>query len=288
VWDVRIEGNELLNEAAIISELEESGVHIGASWDKIDKGKIEIDTLSNNGNISWININRRGTVAYVVIKEKKSEDINEDREEYLYSNIVAAEDCIIEDISVSAGIPLVEIGDVVKKGDILILGANSSENGGGFCKAEGEVIGRVYGHESTEVLREVNEKTVCDMSFSGMTIKIFNFPINIFKTYGNDTEKCDIIKEIDSYSLFGRGKLPFEIERILSVERTGEMREYTDAELVSVVSVRLETQLSVMLADCDLLMRKTFGEFTEGGYRMSSEIVYLTEVGKETEIEILP
>ena len=57
---------------------------------------------------------------------------------------------------------------------------------------------------------------------------------------------------------------------------------------MSVASGRLEARLAVMLSDCDLLSRKTYGHFTEQGYRMSSDVVYLTEVGTETEIEIIP
>jgi similar to stage IV sporulation protein len=288
VWDVRVRGNEKIPESRVEEMLLECGFGIGSLWFKTDLSEVETKLLSVSDGISWVNVNRRGSVAYVEIIEMQPEDVEGGEAPLEYSNIVAEYDCVIEEITVKRGRCEVKIGDTVRRGEVLISGILPTEAGGGLCRAEGTVIGRINSTVSSEVDRSYLETVEKRQRLTAVTLKIFNFPINIFKTYGNDTEKCDIIKEIDSYSLFGRGKLPFEIERILSVERTGEMREYTDAELVSVVSERLETQLSVMLADCDLLMRKTFGEFTEGGYRMSSEIVYLTEVGKETEIEILP
>jgi len=64
------------------------------------------------------------------------------------------------------------------------------------------------------------------------------------------------------------------------------MRSYSDEELVRVASARLSSALAEKLLDSDLLKRKTYGAFNENGYSISSDIVYLTAVSEEKEIEI--
>ena len=288
VWDVRVRGNDKIPESAVEQMLLECGFGVGSLWFNTDLSEVEAKLLSMSDGISWVNVNRRGSVAYVEIIEMQPEDTEEPKAPIEYSNIVAEYDCVIEAITVKRGRCEVKVGDTVRRGEVLISGVLPPEAGGGLCRAEGTVVGRINSTLSEDVDRYGLQTVEKRRKLTDITLNFFKFNLNIFKTYGNDTEKCDIIKEIDGFSLLGKCKLPFEIEKKYSAERTEKPREYTDAELVAVASGRLEARLAVMLSDCDLLSRKTYGHFTEQGYRMSSDVVYLTEVGTETEIEIIP
>ena len=90
---------------------------------------------------------------------------------------------------------MVKIGDAVTKGDLLILGMNSTQDESVPCKAEGEIIGRVNKRISVTVSRKNTEKIEKNRTLVALKIKIFNFSINIFKKYGNLPEGCDIIEE---------------------------------------------------------------------------------------------
>ena len=72
VWDIRVEGNERLRESDVIEALSDSGFEIGDFWRGMDKNLIETNLLLDFPDISWISINRRGTVAYVRIKESEN------------------------------------------------------------------------------------------------------------------------------------------------------------------------------------------------------------------------
>ncbi len=288
VWDVRVRGNEKIPESAVEEVLLECGFGVGSLWHTTDLCEVETKFLSLSDGISWVNVNRRGGVAYVEIIEMKPEDTAEKPDVPQYSNIIAEYDCVIEEITVKRGRGEVKPGDTVRAGEVLISGVLPPEAGGGLCRAEGVVLARVYDTVSAEVDRSYEKITEKRHRLISIDLKIFNFSANIFKIYGNDTEECDIIEQIDSFSLLGKCKLPFEVERRLIVERSTEVCRYTDEELVFRAAGRLDAALSVMLDASDLLARKTYGSFTDRGYRMSSDIVYLTEVGQEAELEFVP
>jgi len=280
VWDIRVEGNARIPDATVTEGLERSGFSVGKFWGRLDLSRIETDYLKNSGEISWININRRGTVAYVTVIENEITDAKGELTKSGYANIVASRDSVIEEITVKNGVAVVSVGDSVKKGDLLICGVNSSEFGSDYCYAEGTVIGRVKDSISVLTPREYTKTEKTDEKICSLRINFFNFKINIFNTYGNIGEKCDIIKEIRTYSLFGKAKLPIEVytERC-TVYETAEML-YSDTELIRVTTNVFERKLWERLRGADLLKLKTEGGFTDNGYNMRCDAVYLTEIGE--------
>ena len=72
VWDIRIQGNETVTDSRIIENLSKVGLEIGSLWYTLDRSDIENKLLSHYPEISWININRRGMVAYVVVGENEN------------------------------------------------------------------------------------------------------------------------------------------------------------------------------------------------------------------------
>ncbi len=282
VFDIRISGNESLSAEDVIEALDASGFSVGDLWSKCNKSEIEARLLSSSSNIAWININRRGNVAYIDIVEKK---IYSDKElPYKYSNIVAECDCVIEDINVKSGYAAVKIGDTVKRGDVLISGIPPTENGD-FCLAMGEVVGRV--NERLEVVaeREIEEKINIREKYMGFKIKIFKIFINIFKIYRNSHSECGIIEREKQLNVYG-DKIPISIVRTYSVEYELKKRLLSESELVSKASDEMALKMQNVLKDAELLRAKTSGAFYETGYKMTTEIIYLSSVGIQAPFEI--
>lgn len=285
VWDVRIEGNENISNSEYIYRLSECDFAVGDFWNKKDLSEIETLFLSRYNDTAWININRRGTVAYISVMEKEnnSENIND---RICFSNIVATTDCIIEEITVKSGIAVVKPGDAVKKGDPLILGTLPDEAGGGFCRAEGSVIGRVNDSVSVEVDEKYEIKRLLRQNIISINVKFFKKSLNIFKLYRNLTSKCAIIENEKEYSLLCGQRLPFSLtvqyEPIYeSVDCT-----YDDEELVSIARDRLTLATALHLRGSDLISIRTHGEFTDRGYSMTSDVVFACEVGVEKSFDI--
>lgn len=284
VWDIRVEGNDALSDSEVVSLMSEHGLYRGASWRELDLGSIEACALSDNEEIAWININRRGTVAYVVVKEKIPSDFRADGDDIIYSSLVATEDCIIEEVTVESGTAAVKAGDVVKRGDVLILGIRAEADGGGFCRAEGEVLGRVVGSVSLNVGRKKDVLVLKSRKIGGINVKIFNFPINIFKIYRNLGEECDIIEEKSVVSFFGLCNLPIEITRSYIVSYSHTTSELSDTEMVSIATYRLNATLFRMFSDVDLCSMKTYGSFSGEVYTVGCDYVYICSVACDAPI----
>ena len=178
VWDIRVEGNEKISEARVVEELKKQGFEIGRGWSFLNRSRIENGILNDFEEISWININRAGSVAIIkVIENENPNEKNKGDSGYKYSNIVAKNDCVIEEISVKRGTAMVKAGDAVKAGDILISGVIESGSNIAFCSAEGTVKGRCYDRAETFIERKYTKKTPSEEVFCELNVILFNFKI---------------------------------------------------------------------------------------------------------------
>ena len=285
VWDVRISGNERLPDYVIENALSNVGFGVGTSWRSIDKNVIESELLIEREDIAWISVNRRGTVAYVEVIESENVGNREDAGP-LYSNIVADRDGVVEEITVQSGVANVKIGDVVKKGDVLISGVVENESGTTFCRAQGYVRAESVCDVVAFAERETVEKSVIGKSTLYIKLVLFNFSINIFKNYGNYENTCDIIEEIRGFALFDKYELPIRIEKAYAYEYTNQAYIRSDDEIIATAKQELDSKIYTVFKDADVLKLRTVGEFYDLGYRLTSRVVYSAEIGKESAIEI--
>ena len=282
VWDIRIEGADADKEVAILEELSGAGLSIGKRWSKINKSQVEINAVSNSENIAWINVNRRGGVAYVKVSDKII--YQEDAEEEGTANIVASRDCVIEEIIVERGYAMVKKGESVKAGDLLISGVIPTELGGGFCYASGVVIGRY--NEEIEVFTNKTKvsKVYTDKIHTEISVKIFGKRVNIFKRYRQCASDCDIIEENRDLQLYK--KLPISISKTYAMPYTTNETELSEDEQVKISSRILQEALVDFLYDKEPKRLVTNGEFSSEGYSMVCDVTVSSSVVKIQEFEV--
>ena len=285
VWDVRIEGNAEIKEATIIADLDNEGFGVGDIWRRIDKNAIETDFLSKNPEISWISINRRGTVAYVRIVESENVGLKEENAPQ-YSNIVADRDAVIKEIIAEKGVAVVKPGDVVRKGDVLISGVAETESGTLFCRAEGSVIGQCVDTVSAEARKRVQKKVYVKKSVAEVRLKFLNFFINIFKNYGICQNDYDIIENERVYALFGKYRLPIFTVKSYRMEYINETVEYTESEMIAVAGDMLDSMIDERFAKCEILKMRSSGKWSPESYVLFTEVVYYTDIAVECAIEV--
>ena len=282
VFDVRISGNNTVSEEQILNELSAAGFGVGSRWSKTNKNAVELSVLMQSDDIAWININREGRVAYVSLIELR--DMPDPPPTYAAANIVAAEDCVIEEISVTRGTPVVKVGDTVRRGDLLISGIIEGEGGTEYAIAEGVVRGSSSLRLETKIDREYTETVTREGALATLTLKIFDFNINILQSYGNLPQGCVIIEEKSNITLLGR-LLPISIVRGKYLEYGNTTRRLSDSELVEKVAMLHRGDINNTLVGRDLVSIRTDGRFTDGGYLLESLIVYSAEVGRVVEIK---
>ena len=160
VWNIRVEGNNKINQSEIVSMLEQKGLKVGTLKSRVNSQEIINEIRLERADIAWIGISIEGTNAIVKIveAEAKPEIINEED----YCNIIATKDAQIVKISAQNGIPVVKQDDVVTKGDILIAGwIDGKYTGTRYVHAEGEVKAKVWYTEKEKVAlnQVIEEKT---------------------------------------------------------------------------------------------------------------------------------
>ena len=280
IWDVRIEGDDDVYGAKVEEELSQNGFSVGGSWRTFSLSSLETEILEKSDSIGWINISRRGAVAYVSVRAKNTPE-NEKNESVGFSNIVASRDCIIEEITVKSGIACVKAGDTVKQGQLLISGVTPSELGGGFVRAEGEIFGVLS--ESVEVIvpKEEAKKTYSKNEIAEISVNIFRFSIFFLKKYGNMPNDCVIIEDKEKCLLFGKYGIPFEIRRVY-VQKAEEITvAYTEKEMISIASSRLNALMKYSFRASEVLKMKTVGGFTSEGYKLTTYATLSKDVGEE-------
>lgn len=124
VTDVYITAPEGIDKTALKKELYIQGIKPGIYKKNIDRKVVRDNIMSKFNKIAYISINVKGTNIFVNITKK---DENQNLEENSnYCNIIASKDGIIEKVVPRSGEAIVEEGDIVRKGDVLVNGSNTT------------------------------------------------------------------------------------------------------------------------------------------------------------------
>ena len=157
IWNIEVEGNVNISMEEILQLAENQGLAIGKAKQSIDTKDVINKIRLERDDIAWVGIDINGTNATIKIVEadKKPDIINEDE----YCNIVADKDAIITKVSAKNGTPLVQEGDVVKKGDIIIAGwLEGKYTGKQYVHSQGEVQAKVWYTTNEKNCSKRNEK----------------------------------------------------------------------------------------------------------------------------------
>lgn len=120
IWSIDITGNDHIPSDEVLSVMEDLGLSPGSLKTSIDIPMIEQESMIRLSNIAWISINLTGSHAEISIKEKIiPPNIVEEGKP---CNIKASTDGIIERIETYKGTTMVNYGDAVLKGQLLISG----------------------------------------------------------------------------------------------------------------------------------------------------------------------
>ncbi|NLI60231.1 MAG: sporulation protein YqfD [Clostridiales bacterium] len=136
VWVVEVGGNTKVDRQVIYDILDEKGVRPGVYKGKLNTWEIENEILIQVPELSWISIELKGSKAIIKLVEGVKPPKLIDKE--TPCNIIASKDGLIHQLIVLDGQAEVEIGDTVRKGQLLISG--------------------IIEHEDTQIVRYVHSR----------------------------------------------------------------------------------------------------------------------------------
>ena len=232
-WDIRISGNHSLSDSTVRAALASCGLSVGTPIRGFEADVTENRVLLQESRLAWISVNRKGTVAYVEVREAVTPPTEQSTPP---RDVVAARGGVIEYIELESGNVRVKAGQTVSEGEILVSGLYDSTQSGLRVESAGaRVFARTVRVFTVEIPLTYEEKRYITAEEAGSYEKyviFFGRHIKFSKKYGNLTGFYDIIEDEKSWGLTDRVGFPISTHtlRCLPYETVTATRSYAEAE----------------------------------------------------------
>ncbi len=282
VWNIEIEGNNIISSEEILEELNKNGIKQGELKYKINIQKVIEKMRLNDERISWIGIKIDGTNAKVNIVEAVAKpDILDENE---YCDIVASKDGIITKINVTNGTELVKEGDVVERGRKLIGGwMEGKYTGVRYMHASGNIEAKVwYIREKTESFIQ-QEKVKTNEVENKYALTLNKKTINFYKTISK-FKKYDTMETKNKIKILNNFYLPIEFKKITNYEYRYEQKQYTVEQLQEKIIQELEEQMKNDIENKQIVNRNIIAEPTEKELKVKLIYEVIEKIGVEQKL----
>lgn len=232
VWEINVSGIDKLSREYVCGLLEEEGVYIGAFSPSVDRRAVYMNILGKTEDISWLSVNFQGSSANVEIVERDYTPVAENLADG--ANIIAAKDGQITDADIIRGRAVVEKGEIVKKGQLLVSGIfDTVKMGTRYVFSEAEIYAAVNDEYVVEIPLANTKRVYREEKVLERTLKMFGKSINIFKNYSIYDENYDTITRDNNIYIFGFNELPFTIETAVALPYSDEPVFFTESEALA-------------------------------------------------------
>lgn len=283
IWNIEIRGNERIHREEIIEELNKQGLKIGTYKRRINANSIINRVRLNRNDIAWMGIDLEGTNVIVEIKEtSRAPEIIDENE---YCNIVANKEGMITKISVQNGTAVVKEGDIVKAGDILVLGyLEGKYTGIRYVHAKADIEAKIWYSKKEKVFLKQQIQVPTGATEEKYTLNINNFKINFYKTLSK-FKNYDTINENKKLKIFSNFYLPIEITKKTNYEYKYEEKTYTEEELTKITEEKIEKELEEEILQKENIINKQTNIYPNEDY-IEVEVIYevLENIGSKDKI----
>jgi similar to stage IV sporulation protein len=163
VWKVQIEGTERIAPAYVRSLLSKEGIYEGQLKLRLpDPQELQLHLADQLPQASWIGFRIEGTRVVITVAEKKVVKSDPPKFPDLGPvHLVSKKNAWVTDVQSDRGNPMVEVHDMVKKGQLLISGQYGDPiqpNTGKMVGAKGKVMGEVWYESEIHIPLERQQK----------------------------------------------------------------------------------------------------------------------------------
>lgn len=281
LWDVRIEGNEQIDEREIKKALADSGLAVGTPLKNIKPEKIEGLLLIDSDTISWVSVNMRGTVALVEIREHAypTEKVKPEA-----ANLIAECDGTIVGFEEVRGNILVSYGDLVREGELLVSGVYDSPTlGFNVTAASGSVFASVRENFKVNIPYEYEKKSYTGREYVEKYLIFYDKEIKFYSNCRNLPPKCDTIEVIDHLSFFEGEFLPFGVRTVRYLEYETQTAKMDADAAADEAFYTLRLMLDAAGATEPLHKSFTW-EIGDTEYTLTCTVDYVKNIARQVEI----
>ena len=284
VWNIKISVKDNLEIENIEQDIETLGIKRGVKKDKIDTNKIMNELRIKRDDIAWVGIDVEGTSVKInIVKSEKIPDIVNNSD---YCNIIASKSGTIKKITAQNGTAVVNVGDSVQKGDILIAGYME----GKYTEPRlVHSLGKVEAIISYQKAKNINFKQE-EYKYTGKEekkyeIDLCNYKIKLYKNkskYERYTEE----KEEKNLKLSKNLYLPISIVKITNKEQTKEEKIYGLDEAIKIATDEATQEIEEKIENKNNIEDKRVDvNENETGVTVTVTYDILEDIGENQKIE---
>ncbi len=287
VWDIRVTGNDTLPARAVEESLAAAGFSVGTLWRGFRADVTENTVLLSDDRLSWISVNRRGTVAYVEVREaaRRPEPTSDTP-----ADVVASINGVIERVELTAGNVLVRAGDTVAEGQILVSGLyDSLVEGIRMTRAAARVYARTTRVLTVTIPLSYEQKTHTvaeDAITREKYVTFFGKDILFSKKTGNDGGVCDIIVRESSLTPIRDVGFPLSVTTVwyLPYEITTATRTHAEAE--ELAYIELSRRIAALPGGAEVREKTITTYRTSDAFILQCTLVSVEDIAAVREIEV--
>ena len=206
---VQVEGNAAVPARQILEAAAESGLAFGTSRRQVRSEKVKNALLSKIPQLQWAGVNTSGCVATVSVRERT--ELPPAQDSGGVSSLCAVRDGYIRSITATAGTALVQPGQTVQAGQVLISGYTDC----GLCLRGEQAKGEVFAQTQQELTAVLPAKwTLRGQSLAqrrSYSLLIGKNRINLWKDSGIWEDTCGRMYEEHYITLPGGFRLPLAL-----------------------------------------------------------------------------
>ncbi len=281
IWEINVTGNKKVSADAILASAAEKGLVTGSFQKSHVTKDISWYILNQNDGLAWATINIQGCVANIIVTE-----VNEDTEMRYDDdkpvNIIASKYGVIRSMDVFDGQGVVNVGDAVMKGDLLVSAVYEDRYNKLTLKhARAKIMAETdysitveFPMEQVLVEKDKIKTEVGEVSILGMKIK-----------YGNSKGCEDLPYETDSKDLyFFWLKLPISVENTKYFSVKENTITYDMEQAKGGAYGLLEEKEKSEMADMQIISRKVEEKIKDNKYILTAEYICIMNIAEEQDI----
>ena len=208
IWTLELHGVQPEDETRVRKILAEFGVKEGMGSSAYHWATLRQDVIAKYPEISWMSLNPEGTTLRVDVSKRVEPPTLPDSSQPC--NVMAAKDGTIVDLQVHSGQSMVQVGEGVVKGDLLISGAVEYKDGSTYFRhASGKVIAQTMQTVTFEIPYEQTHSLASGEQTTRYVLRLFGFSVPLYI----GSIQRDYVKTTESKPLvIGGVTLPFSLE----------------------------------------------------------------------------
>lgn len=283
-WVITVQGDTNIPTETLLAAAREEGLYTGADRSSVNTHELSRVLRDRFPQLSWLSVNTDGCTAQICLEEGTPKPQDEDSD--TPANLLASADGKIKSIDVFSGTAMVQPGDGVIEGQLLISGIVESETGSNHAVfARGKVVAETRREFTAKIPMEQIERKKTGETLVRESVLFFGlrFPVTLRKAPEGLWEK----ETEDSPLTLLQTSLPVSRYREIWSRYEEVSRTLTEEEAQSLAWDAVLLQQREMLGKTGRVVSQEWKTGVEdGGFHLTVRAVCEEEIGVSREIVV--